>query len=139
MAGASAGAGGPGPSVSAGWGRRFRIAIQGTDPRSRRPFIWHMFHARPGGGASAAGDGWPTAGEGQAAGGIKFGSIEVTEVRFPLFFRRHETLAQQLMEAAREVREEFEAQQQKMLPGSSPIGPLTFESDGKDGSPGSAG
>jgi N-methylhydantoinase B len=74
----------------AGWGRRFRIAIQGVDPRSRRPFIWHMFHARPGGGASAAGDGWPTAGEGQAAGGIKFGSVEVTEVRFPLFFRRHE-------------------------------------------------
>jgi N-methylhydantoinase B len=76
--------------VLAGWGRRFRIAIQGTDPRSGRPFIWHMFHARPGGGASPAGDGWPTAGEGQAAGGIKFGSVEVTEVRFPLFFARHE-------------------------------------------------
>jgi N-methylhydantoinase B len=76
--------------VLAGWGRRFRIAIQGTDPRSGRPFIWHMFHARPGGGASPAGDGWPTAGEGQAAGGIKFGSVEVTEVRFPLFFTRHE-------------------------------------------------
>src|SRR5207302_923821 len=74
----------------AGWGRRFRIAIQGTDPRSNRPFIWHLFHARPGGGASPVGDGWPTAGEWQAAGGIKFGSVEVTEVRFPLFFRRHE-------------------------------------------------
>jgi N-methylhydantoinase B len=74
----------------AGWGRRFRIALQGRDPRSGRPFIWHMFQARPGGGASSAGDGWPTAGEWQAAGGIKFGSIEVTEVRFPLFFRRHE-------------------------------------------------
>jgi len=49
-----------------------------------------MFHARGGGGASPAGDGWPTAGEGQAAGGIKFGSVEVTEVRFPLFLRRHE-------------------------------------------------
>jgi N-methylhydantoinase B len=74
----------------AGWGRRFRIAIQGTDPRSGRKFIWHMFHARPGGGASPAGDGWPGSGEWQAAGGIKFGSVEVTEVRFPLFFRRHE-------------------------------------------------
>ncbi len=74
----------------AGWGRRFRIAIQGRDPRNGRPFIWHMFHARPGGGASSAGDGWPSAGEWQAAGGIKFGSVEVTEVRFPLFFRRHE-------------------------------------------------
>lgn len=74
----------------AGWGRRFRIAIRGTDPRSGRPFIWHMFQARPGGGAFSAGDGWPGAGEWQAAGGIKFGSIEVTEVRFPLLFRRHE-------------------------------------------------
>ena len=76
----------------AGWGRRFRIAIQGNDPRvpGGRPFIWHFFQARPGGGASSAGDGWPGGGEWQAAGGIKFGSLEVTEVRFPLFFRRHE-------------------------------------------------
>ena len=74
----------------AGWGRRFRIAISGEDPRTGRPFIWHMFQARPGGGGSSAGDGWPGAGEWQAAGGIKFGSLEVTEVRFPLFFRRHE-------------------------------------------------
>jgi hypothetical protein len=49
-----------------------------------------MFHARGGGGASSAGDGWETAGEGQAAGGIKFGSIEVAETRCPLFFKRHE-------------------------------------------------
>jgi N-methylhydantoinase B len=74
----------------AGWGRRFRIAIQGVDPRTSKPFIWHLFQARPGGGASSAGDGWPAAGEWQAAGGIKFGSMEVHEVRFPLFFRRHE-------------------------------------------------
>jgi N-methylhydantoinase B len=74
----------------AGWSRRFRIAIKGENPRTKRPFIWHMFQARGGGGASPGGDGWPTAGEGQAAGGIKFGSIEVTEVRFPLFFKRHE-------------------------------------------------
>ena len=76
--------------VLAGWGRRFRIAIKGVNPRTRRPFIWHMFHARPGGGASAAGDGWETAGEGQAAGGIKFGSVEVAEARFPLTFEHHE-------------------------------------------------
>ena len=74
----------------AGWGRRFRIAIQGENPRNGRNFIWHMFQARPGGGASSAGDGWPGAGEWQAAGGMKFGSLEVTEVRFPLFFRSHE-------------------------------------------------
>ena len=41
-----------------GWGRRLRIAIKGVDPRNGRPFIWHMFHARPGGGASSGGDGW---------------------------------------------------------------------------------
>ncbi len=76
--------------ATAGWGRRFRIAIQGVDPRTGRSFIWHLFQARPGGGGSVAGDGWPGGGEWQAAGGIKFGSIEVTEVRFPLFFRRHE-------------------------------------------------
>jgi len=74
----------------AGWGRRFRIAIKGVNPRTKRPFIWHMFHARPGGGATLAGDGWETAGEGQAAGGIKFGSVEVAEVRFPLTFEHHE-------------------------------------------------
>jgi N-methylhydantoinase B len=74
----------------AGWGRRFRVALKGTDPRNGRPFLWHLFQARPGGGASAAGDGWPAAGEWQAAGGIKFGSLEVHEVRFPLFFARHE-------------------------------------------------
>jgi N-methylhydantoinase B len=87
----------------AGWGRRFRIAIQGKDPRGPwpdgvpgtkgtggKPFIWHFFQARPGGGASSAGDGWPGGGEWQAAGGIKFGSLEVTEVRFPLFFKTHE-------------------------------------------------
>ena len=38
----------------AGWSRRFRIAIQGEDPRTGRNFIWHMFQARPGGGASSA-------------------------------------------------------------------------------------
>lgn len=74
----------------AGWGRRFRIAIQGKNPKTGQPFLWHLFHARPGGGASSAGDGWPAAGEWQAAGGIKFGSVEVMETRFPLFFRRHE-------------------------------------------------
>jgi N-methylhydantoinase B len=74
----------------AGWGRRFRIAIQGEDPRTGRDFIWHMFHARPGGGASSGGDGWSSIGEWHSVGGLKFGSIEVAEVRFPLHFRHHE-------------------------------------------------
>ncbi len=73
-----------------GWGRRLRIAIKGVNPRTDRPFIWHLFHARPGGGASSAGDGWHNSGEWHSAGGLKFGSVEVAEARFPLFFPRHE-------------------------------------------------
>lgn len=73
-----------------GWGRRLRIALKGIDPRNGRPFIWHLFHARPGGGASSAGDGWHNAGEWHSAGGLKFGSIEVAETRFPLYFPQHE-------------------------------------------------
>lgn len=74
-----------------GWGRRFRVAIQGGDPRrGGRRFVWHLFHARPGGGGHARGDGWSCAGEWHSAGGLKFGSVEMAEARFPLFFRRHE-------------------------------------------------
>jgi N-methylhydantoinase B len=78
--------------VMAGWGRRFRIAVQGENPRTGRGFIWHMFHARPGGGASPNGDGWSSIGEWHSVGGLKFGSVEVAEARFPLHFRRHEFL-----------------------------------------------
>ena len=74
----------------AAWARRLRIAIKGQDPRNGRDFIWHMFQARPGAGASAGGDGWHNAGEWHSAGGLKFASLEVTEVRFPIFFARHE-------------------------------------------------
>jgi N-methylhydantoinase B len=49
-----------------------------------------MFQARPGGGASSGGDGWSSIGEWHTVGGIKFGSIEVAEVRFPLHFAHHE-------------------------------------------------
>ena len=74
----------------AGWGKRFRIAIKGEHPRTGKPFIWHMFHARPGAGASSGGDGWHTAGEWHSTGGLKFGSVEVAESRFPLHFKTHE-------------------------------------------------
>ena len=74
----------------AGWGRRFRIAIKGENPKNGQPFIWHMMHARPGAGASPGGDGWHGSGEWHSTGGLKFGSVEVTESRFPLFFEYHE-------------------------------------------------
>jgi N-methylhydantoinase B len=73
-----------------GWGRRLRIALTGRDPRNGRRFIWHMFQARPGGGGSVAGEGYSTIGEWHSAGGIKFGSLEIAESRFPLFFESHE-------------------------------------------------
>lgn len=73
-----------------GWGRRFRVAIKGRDPRNGRGFVWHLFHARPGGGGSVAGDGWNTVGEWHSAGGLKFGSVEQAEARFPLHFAKHE-------------------------------------------------
>jgi N-methylhydantoinase B len=77
--------------VMGGWGRRFRIAIAGRDPqRGNRRFVWHLFHARPGGGGSAAGDGWSSIGEWHSAGGLKFGSVEMVEARFPLFVAAHE-------------------------------------------------
>ena len=41
---------------------------QGRQSAHGRPFIWHLFHARPGGGASPVGDGWETAGR-RAGGG----------------------------------------------------------------------
>ncbi len=72
----------------AGWSRRFRIAIQGEDPRTEKNFIWHLFQARPGGGASSGGDGWSSIGEWHSVGGLKFGSLEVAEARFPLHFAR---------------------------------------------------
>src|SRR5260370_33151 len=65
-------------------------ASTGADARNNRPFLWHFFQGRPGGGGTPVGDGWPGAGEWHSAGGIKFGSLEVTEVRFPLFFKSHE-------------------------------------------------
>ena len=76
--------------VFAGWSKRFRTAIRGVDPRTSHPFIWHIFHARGGGGASPAGDGWALVGGLITGGGVRFGSVEVSEVRAPLFFKRHE-------------------------------------------------
>ena len=77
-------------AVSAGFSRRLRYAITGSDPRTGRRFIWHFFLARGGGGASSGFDGWSNVGEINVAGGIRSPSIEVTEERFPFFIERHE-------------------------------------------------
>ncbi|MDP6513659.1 MAG: hydantoinase B/oxoprolinase family protein, partial [SAR202 cluster bacterium] len=77
-------------AVNAGFSRRLRYAITGTDPRTGRYFIWHFFMARGGGGASSGNDGWTGVGEVNVAGGIRAPSVEVTEERFPLFVVNHE-------------------------------------------------
>jgi N-methylhydantoinase A/oxoprolinase/acetone carboxylase beta subunit/N-methylhydantoinase B/oxoprolinase/acetone carboxylase alpha subunit len=80
-------------AVNAGFSRRLRFAITGTDPRTGRQFIWHLFFARGGGGASAGHDGWSYVGEVNVAGGIRSPSIEVTEERFPFFIEYEELRA----------------------------------------------
>jgi 5-oxoprolinase (ATP-hydrolysing) len=77
-------------AVNAGFGRRLRYAITGADPRREKPFLWHFFLGRPGGGASLEHDGWSNVGELNSVGAIRAPSIEVTEDRFPLFVRRNE-------------------------------------------------
>ncbi len=77
-------------AVTAGFSRRLRYAMIGSDPRTGRSFIWHFFLARGGGGASHGFDGWPNVGESNVAGGIRSPSVEVTEERFPFFIERHE-------------------------------------------------
>jgi N-methylhydantoinase B len=76
-------------AVNAGFSRRLRWAMTGTDPRSGRRFIWHFFLARGGGGASHGFDGWSNVGEVNVAGGIRSPSVELTEERFPFFVKYH--------------------------------------------------
>ena len=77
-------------AVNAGFSRRLRYAITGTDPRTGESFLWHFFMARGGGGAALGHDGWSCVGEVNVAGGIRANSVEVTEERFPLFVVNHE-------------------------------------------------
>ena len=77
-------------AVNAGFSRRLRFAIIGTDPRTGRRFIWHFFLGRGGGGASQGFDGWPNVGEINVAGGIRSPSVELTEERFPFFIKYYE-------------------------------------------------
>ena len=73
-----------------GWGRRFRVAITGQDARARAPL--HLAHVPCAARRRrllrrrwlAGGGEW------HSAGGLKFGSVEMAEARFPLLFGRHE-------------------------------------------------
>ena len=70
----------------AGWSRRFRIAIQGEDPRTGKNFIWHLFQARPGGGASSGGDGWSSIGEWHSVGVSNSAASKLPRRDFPCTF-----------------------------------------------------
>ena len=67
----------------AAWGKRLRIAINGATAHRRGVHLAHVPRP-PGRGPRPA----VTAGHGRwhAAGGLKFGSVEVAEARFPLHF-----------------------------------------------------
>ncbi|WP_137178361.1 hydantoinase B/oxoprolinase family protein [Roseomonas sp. AR75] len=72
----------------AGFARRFRFVIAGTD-RDGKPYIWHLFSNRGGAGGNAAEDGWSNLGVIHNPGGSPSPSIERTEAGFPLFVESH--------------------------------------------------
>ena len=77
-------------AVNAGFSRRLRFAITGKNPVSGRPYIWHFFFGRGGGGASEGHDGWSCVGEVNVAGAIRSPSVEITEERFPFHIVRND-------------------------------------------------
>ena len=62
----------------------------GRESAHERPFIWHLFHARPGGGASLGGRRLGDGGRGAGGGRHQVRQRRGAEVRFPLFFEHHE-------------------------------------------------
>ncbi len=77
-------------AVNAGFSRRLRFAISGSNPRTGNRFIWHFFFGRGGGGASRGYDGWSCVGEVNVAGAIRSPSVEITEERFPFRIVRND-------------------------------------------------
>ena len=77
-------------AVNAGFSRRLRFAITGSNPRTGNRFIWHFFFGRGGGGASRGYDGWSCVGEVNVAGAIRSPSVEITEERFPFKIVRND-------------------------------------------------
>ena len=69
--------------VLAGFARRFRFIIAGTD-RNDRSYIWHYFSNRGGAGANKHEDGWANLGVIHNPGGCTSPSVERTEAAFPL-------------------------------------------------------
>ncbi|GAA4322683.1 hydantoinase B/oxoprolinase family protein [Pigmentiphaga soli] len=74
--------------VVAGFARRFRLAIGGTDRNGRR-FIWHTFANRGGAGAHADADGWSNLGVIHNPGGSPSPSVERTESAYPFLIETY--------------------------------------------------
>jgi len=72
-----------GDMAMAGFARRFRFVIAGTD-RERRSYIWHYFSNRGGAGGNPREDGWCNLGVIHNPGGTPSPSVERTEAGFPL-------------------------------------------------------
>lgn len=74
--------------VLAGFARRFRFAISGSDRKNKR-FIWHHFANRGGAGAHHRADGWCNLGVMQNPGGSPSQSVERTESAYPFEVERY--------------------------------------------------
>lgn len=74
--------------VVAGFARRFRLAISGSD-RNGRKFIWHTFANRGGAGGHAGADGWSNLGVIHNPGGSPSPSVERTESSYPFLIERY--------------------------------------------------
>ncbi|MCC7427069.1 MAG: hydantoinase B/oxoprolinase family protein [Alphaproteobacteria bacterium] len=70
-------------AAMAGFARRFRFVIAGTD-REQQSYIWHYFSNRGGAGGNATEDGWCNLGVIHNPGGTPSPSVERTEAGFPL-------------------------------------------------------
>ena len=77
------------PEVAiAGFARRFRFALAGTD-RDHQAYIWHFFFNKGGTGASDGADGWTNLGGIHNPGGTPAPSLESTEANYPFLIEEY--------------------------------------------------
>jgi N-methylhydantoinase B len=77
--------------VTAGWNRMLALAVSGTDPRFKRPYVDILFNALKGGsGATHGYDGYDHIGLINCAGGILAQDPEMFELQTPNVLVKHE-------------------------------------------------
>lgn len=80
--------------VTAGWNRMLALAVSGSDPRFKRPYVDILFNALKGGsGAAGDYDGYDHIGLINCAGGILAQDPEMFELQTPNILARHEYAA----------------------------------------------